>query len=109
VLIVYGVQTGYKSPDRQGMLFILFGGFMALGAVYSWAYIPDVARRDADTGKRAAKTLEDLGEGRAKAKREGEVITVRDKWDEVKRKGWRRSRRRGGSVSENGSGSNGHA
>jgi len=91
-MIVYGVQTGYHSPTRQGLLFILFGSFMALGAVYSWAYLPDVHR--IVDGKRETKNLEDLGEGRVKAKREGEVITIRDKWLEMKR---RRGRRRSGS------------
>ena len=101
VLIVYGVQTGYANPNRQGMLFVLFGAFMLLGAVFSWAYIPDIHRVGAVAGgdlpavrKRATKNLEDLGEGRAKARREGEVITVRDKWAEMKR---RRTRRRSAS------------
>ena len=100
VLIVYGVQTGYANPNRQGMLFVLFGAFMLIGAVYSWAYIPDVQRvgvLDASSGdgpaprKRTTKTLEELGEGRAKARLEGEIITIKDKWAEIKR---RRARRR---------------
>lgn len=145
VLIVYGVDVGYNSTTRQGLLFLLFGTFMACGAVYSWAYLPDVQRivgnrrpggvggpgrigpigiggidldppRDigADrSGRRVhgygrryggardgtaleTKNLEDLGEGRAKARHEGEVITIRDKWNELKR---RRGRRRLGSSS----------
>jgi len=101
VLIVYGVHTGYANPNRQGMLFVLFGAFMLLGAVYSWAYIPDIQRvgvvggdGEAAARKRTTKNLEDLGEGRAKARREGEIITVKDKWAEIKR---RRARRRSAS------------
>ncbi|KAL1897066.1 hypothetical protein Sste5346_004271 [Sporothrix stenoceras] len=145
VLIVYGVSVGYESTTRQGLLFLLFGTFMAFGAVFSWAYLPDVQRivgnrrpggvggpgrpgpigiggidlglpRDvgADRNGRSVhgygrryggarngtaletKNLEDLGEGRAKARHEGEVITIRDKWTEFKR---RRGSRRLGSSS----------
>lgn len=92
MLIVFGVQTGYSSATKQGLLFILFGSFMALGAVFSWAYLPDIQR--VVNGKKETKNLEDLGEGRAKARAEGEVITIRDKWQEMKR---RRARRRSGS------------
>ncbi|CAK7203955.1 hypothetical protein SEUCBS139899_006705 [Sporothrix eucalyptigena] len=146
VLIVYGVDVGYSSTTRQGLLFLLFGSFMAFGAVFSWAYLPDVQRVignrrrpggvgggpgrlgpigiggidlggmpgdiGADRNGRSVhsydrryggsrsgtaletKNLEDLGEGRAKARHEGEVITIRDKWNELKR---RRGRRRLGS------------
>ena len=102
VLIVYGVQTGYANPNRQGMLFVLFGAFMLFGAVYSWAYLPDVQRVGVIGGgeppqgarKRSTKNLEDLGEGRAKARREGEVITIKDKWAEMRR---RRARRQSAS------------
>jgi len=89
VLVVYGVQVGYNSPTRQGLLFILFAAFMAGGAIYSWAYLPDVHR--VVMGKRETRNLEDLGEGRAKARREGEVITIREKWSELKRRRDRRS------------------
>ena len=151
VLIVYGVGVGYDSKTRQGLLFLLFGTFMAFGAIYSWAYLPDVQRvignrqragsgvggepgrlgpigvggvdrggggggggvlpDNIDGGRNGrrvhgydrryggsrhgtvleTKNLEDLGEGRAKARHEGEVITIRDKWRELKR---RRGQRR---------------
>ncbi|OAA53757.1 Major facilitator superfamily domain, general substrate transporter [Niveomyces insectorum RCEF 264] len=154
VLIVYGVDAGYKSSTRQGLLFLLFGSFMACGAVYSWAYLPDIQRvvgprRTAGrpgvggvngangvngingvngvgiggvggsgvrrvgsvggvggAGRAAAagnfkrhletKNLEDLGEGRAKARLEGEILTVRGKCGEFRR---RRGRRRLSSIS----------
>lgn len=140
VLIVYGINSGYTSSTRQGLIFLLFSFFMALGAIYSWAYLPNVQRRvyeavpttalgiggrplpggappsggpgmppmqvsvggghgAGDVGRRGkgklvAKNLEELGEGRAKARREGEVITIKDKWAEIKRKRTMRARNR---------------
>ncbi|EFX03692.1 hypothetical protein CMQ_620 [Grosmannia clavigera kw1407] len=94
VLIVYGVDVEYDSATKQGLLFLLFSSFMSFGALYSWAYLPDVQRRNVvpnhSTGEAARghlenKNLEDLGEGRAKAKQEGEIITIRGKWSESRR------------------------
>lgn len=139
MLIVYGVDVGYVSTTRQGLLFLLFGTFMAGGAIYSWAYLPDVQRAvnirrrpdgvsgdtlqlgpmrsggidlgggiaggsDAHRNDRSVrsydrhygesrrgtmletKNLEELGEGRAKARHEGEIITIRDMWNNLKRR-----------------------
>lgn len=96
VLVVYAVDVGYSSPKKQGLLFILFGAFMAAGALYSWAYLPDVQRRTGvlehglgslcSPDRLETKCLEDLGEGRAKAQHEGEILTIRDKWNELKRR-----------------------
>jgi len=87
---------GYSSTTRQGLIFLLFATFMALGAVYSWAYIPDIQRVvvDEGTGSRHLETrnLEELGEGRERARQEGQVVTVRDKWGEMKQR--RRGRTR---------------
>ncbi len=91
VLVVYGINTGYASSTRQGLIFLLFATFMALGAVYSWAYLPDVQRVviDESTGRRQLETrnLEELGEGCVKARQEGQLITIRDKWVEIRRRG----------------------
>ncbi|KAK4212813.1 major facilitator superfamily domain-containing protein [Rhypophila decipiens] len=106
VLIVYGINTGYRSSNRQGLIFLLFATFMALGAVYSWAYLPDVQRSvtvddDEDgmvTGENGrtstarprprrqleTRNLEELGEGYQRAKLEGQLITIRDKWAQRK-------------------------
>jgi MFS transporter, PHS family, inorganic phosphate transporter len=91
VLVVYGINAGYKSTTRQGLIFILFSLFMALGAICSWAYLPDVQRRvlGRETGKPLGlvnKNLEELGEGRERAKRNGEVVTIREKLHELKRR-----------------------
>ncbi|KAI4600160.1 hypothetical protein KJ359_001262 [Pestalotiopsis sp. 9143b] len=88
--VVYGINQKYKSPNRQGLIFILFGSVLALGAVYSWAYLPNVQRRvpGIDGGKQVLETkdLEELGEGRGKASLEGEIITVREKVHELRRR-----------------------
>lgn len=91
VLVVYGINAGYRSNTRQGLIFLLFSLFMALGAVCSWAYLPDIQRRvlDSETGKPlglANKNLEVLGEGRERARRDGEVVTIREKLRELKRR-----------------------
>lgn len=94
-MVVYGINAGYTSSKRQGLIFLLFGSFMAFGAVYSWAYLPDVQRwTDDGSGRRRKlenKNLEDLGEGRDRARAEGEVITIKDKWREIRRRGRRPS------------------
>lgn len=98
VLVVYGINAGYRSTTRQGLIFLLFSLFMAMGAVCSWAYLPDIQRRvlDPETGKPLRlenKNLEDLGEGRERARRDGEVVTVGEKLRELRR------RRRGAGFS----------
>ncbi|KAL2199699.1 major facilitator superfamily domain-containing protein [Corynascus similis CBS 632.67] len=112
VLVVYGINSGYASATRQGLVFLLFATFMALGAVYSWAYLPDVQRRtavqvdDAGGGRRRklrleTKNLEELGEGYMRARLEGQVIGLRNKWDDLKgRVRERRGRRIMGSGGE---------
>lgn len=99
IVVVYGINSGYTSPTRQGLVFILFSIFMAMGAVYSWAYLPDVQRRreyvDANTGQTKrrfeTKSLEELGEGRERARRDGEIISVTEKLTNFRRQ--RRGRR----------------
>jgi MFS transporter, PHS family, inorganic phosphate transporter len=89
LVLVYGINAGYTSATRQGLIFILFGFFLALGAIYSWAYLPKVQRPMYDEDGRKileTKDLEELGEGREKARVEGEVITIRDKMHELRRR-----------------------
>lgn len=89
VLIVYGINESYQSDTKQGLIFLLFGSFVLIGAVFSWAYLPDPQRwvvEDDGTRYLESKTLEDLGEGREKARLLGEPITVREKWGEFVRK-----------------------
>ncbi|KAG6006315.1 hypothetical protein E4U43_000456 [Claviceps pusilla] len=90
VLVVYGINSTYKSDKGQGLIFLLFGSVAVLGALISWLYLPDSQRvvqdEDADGsgggGKRFLQTkhLEELGEGRERARRNGEVVTARGRW-----------------------------
>ncbi|KAK3311332.1 major facilitator superfamily domain-containing protein [Chaetomium strumarium] len=88
VLVVYGINSGYSSSTRQGLIFLLFATFMALGAIYSWAYLPDIQRvvYDGEGGRKRleTKTLEELGEGYIRACQEGQVIGMRRKWEDLK-------------------------
>jgi MFS transporter, PHS family, inorganic phosphate transporter len=89
LVVVYGINSKYTSSTRQGLIFILFGSVLAFGAVYSWAYLPSVQRLvHVDDGKKVLETkdLEELGEGRGRAKAEGEIITVKDKLQEIRRR-----------------------
>lgn len=110
IIIVYGINSSYKSSTRQGLEFLLFSVFMFTGAVFSWAYLPNIQRRmfvvdEGSGGPRTAprarletKNLEALGEGRERAKRDGEINTgIKEKVGELKRR-----RRRGfGSRGQN--------
>lgn len=96
IVVVYGINSGYKSSTRQGLEFLLFSLFMAMGAVYSWAYLPNLQRRmfSVDPSnpegrsrvRLETKNLEDLSEGRERAKRDGEIITIKEKVNELKRR-----------------------
>lgn len=100
LLVVYGINSRYGASNRQGLIFLLFGSFVAVGAVFSWAYLPDSQRWVMDEdGRRVLeqKTLEELGEGRERARQLGEVITVKDKWHDLKR---RRASPEGSQVTE---------
>ncbi|KAG6026618.1 hypothetical protein E4U41_001227 [Claviceps citrina] len=99
VLVVYGINSTYKSDTRQGLIFLLFGSVAAVGAVFSWLYLPDVQRivgegggggggggGEGGGGKRVLETkdLEELGEGRQRARRNGEVVTIRERWRKLR-------------------------
>ncbi|KAM0391091.1 hypothetical protein ACHAQC_007271 [Fusarium culmorum] len=88
VLVVYGINQSYQAENRQGLIFLLFGSVAAVGAIFSWAYLPDSQRRVEYEGKTylEAKTLEELGEGRIKARLGGEFVTIEEKWDAIKRR-----------------------
>ncbi|EHK16425.1 uncharacterized protein TRIVIDRAFT_40830 [Trichoderma virens Gv29-8] len=89
LLIVYGINQSYKSESRQGLIFLLFGSVAAFGAVFSWAYLPDPQRWvDDGEGKKYLETkdLEELGEGRVRARQSGDVVTFGEKWADIRRR-----------------------
>lgn len=88
VLVVYGINASYKSEVRQGLIFLIFGSVAAVGAIFSWAYLPDVQRWVVYDEKRhlEVKTLEELGEGRVKARLSGESVTIGEKLEDLKRR-----------------------
>ncbi|TQV95934.1 phosphate transporter [Cordyceps javanica] len=95
VLVVFGINKAYKSHTRQGLIFLLFGSVAVVGAFFSWAYLPDSQRWVVEpTGdgreKRFLETkdLEELGEGRERARQSGELVSFKERWGEL------RSRRR---------------
>lgn len=102
VLLVFGINRSYKSETRQGLIFLLFGSVAAVGAIFSWAYLPDVQRWVEYDGRKylEVKTLEELGEGREKARLGGEVITIKEKFADLKRR--KRGSHHEDSVNEGG-------
>ncbi|KAL7942347.1 major facilitator superfamily domain-containing protein [Trichoderma barbatum] len=89
LLLVYGINQSYKSTSRQGLIFLLFGSVAAFGAVFSWAYLPDPQRWvDDGEGKKYLETkdLEELGEGRVRARQSGDVVTFGEKWADIRRR-----------------------
>lgn len=91
VLVVYGINSSWSSETRQGTIFIIFGSFAGVGAIFSWAYLPESQRwveDDEGNGKKFLETkdLEELGEGRVRARQGGEVITLGEKWAEIRRR-----------------------
>lgn len=108
VLVVYAINRGYKSDSRQGLIFLLFGSVAVFGAFFSWAYLPDSQRRVVEPGYEdemdrvflETKTLEELGEGRVRARQGGEITTFKEKWAEVRN---RKLRRGSGEQERNGS------
>lgn len=108
MLVVFAINKAYKSSSRQGLIFLLFGSVAVFGAFFSWAYLPDSQRRVVEPGYGdemdrvflETKTLEELGEGRVRARQGGEITTFKEKWAEVRN---RKMRRGSGEPERNGS------
>ncbi|OIW32810.1 MFS general substrate transporter [Coniochaeta ligniaria NRRL 30616] len=73
ILMVYGINTGYHSATKQGLVFLLFAFVGAIGALFSWAYLPDIQRRV--DGVLVNRDLEELGGGILRARIEGQEFT----------------------------------
>lgn len=82
--MVYGINTEYESITKQGLIFLLFAGIGAMGAIFSWAYLPDIQRHGPD-GQLRNRALEELGEGLKRAEAVGQVFTVREKWGRIRK------------------------
>jgi MFS transporter, PHS family, inorganic phosphate transporter len=78
VFMVYAINTQYKSASRQGLIFLLFAAVGTTGALFSWAYLPDIQRRTPD-GKLVNRNLEELGGGLQAAEAEEQIFTARGK------------------------------
>ncbi|KAK7432567.1 hypothetical protein QQZ08_000774 [Neonectria magnoliae] len=106
VLVVYGINSSYDSKTRQGLIFLLFGSVAAVGAIFSWAYLPDPQRWVEYDGRKylETKTLEELGEGRVKARLSGETVTLKEKVEDLRRRkrGSHRGSHRGDSLPDAG-------
>ncbi|KPM38137.1 hypothetical protein AK830_g8447 [Neonectria ditissima] len=106
VLVVYGINSSYDSKTRQGLIFLLFGSVAAVGAIFSWAYLPDPQRWVEYDGRKylETKTLEELGEGRVKARLSGETVTFNEKVEDLRRRkrGSHRGSHQGGSLPDAG-------
>lgn len=87
IFMVYGINTEYESTTKQGLIFLLFACIGAVGAFYSWAYLPDTQRRSAD-GKLVNRTLEELGEGLRRAELTGQVFTAKENWHRLRLRLW---------------------
>ncbi|PHH59760.1 hypothetical protein CDD81_2598 [Ophiocordyceps australis] len=85
LLVVYAINQAYDSSTRQGLIFLLFGFVAVFGALFAWAYLPDLERRSPGPPRSLeTKTLEEMGEGWQKAQQMGEAFTFRDKCESVR-------------------------
>ena len=69
LFILYFTHAGDPGTKVQGYIFIIFGVVMAIGAVFSWAWVPDIqnGRADARSLVLRNKRLEELGGGYQRA------------------------------------------
>ncbi|KAK0622653.1 major facilitator superfamily domain-containing protein [Immersiella caudata] len=84
IFMVYGINTGYHSATKQGLVFLLFAFVGAIGAIFSWAYLPDIQIKV--DGVLMNRDLEELSEGMLKARMQGQVFGIKEKWQGLR---WR--------------------
>lgn len=73
---LYFERGGIKDPNSMALarIIFVFAAFMAIGAVITWAWIPEVQEKgDEKPGRLKSKTLEVLGGGRACVQEEDRV------------------------------------
>ena len=76
LFILYFTHAGDPGTKVQGYIFIIFGVVMAIGAAFSWAWIPDIQTGRDDPRRLTFRnmTLEELGGGYRKAVVQGDQI-----------------------------------
>jgi PHS family inorganic phosphate transporter-like MFS transporter len=84
IFMVYGINTGYHSVSKQGLVFLLFAFVGSIGAIFSWAYLPDIQIKV--DGVLINRDLEELSEGMMKARMQGQVFGIKEKWQGLR---WR--------------------
>ncbi|KAK7714860.1 hypothetical protein SLS57_006931 [Botryosphaeria dothidea] len=95
----HGWKADSLNNENLGYVFVVFACVMLTGALFSWAWIPEVQnRRDERNGLRLpSKTLEELGkgmEGARAAKGEDESVSTGEGGPGIRRRGWVRWLRR---------------
>jgi PHS family inorganic phosphate transporter-like MFS transporter len=89
LIILYKVRSSNPNSNQLVYVFIIFGFVMAIGAVFAYAWTPDVQMR-CDIAERSAlqnRTLEDLGEGLGKESLQadqGGTLGFRNRWRSLK-------------------------
>lgn len=89
LLILHYIHATDPGTNTQGYIFIIFGVVMAIGAAFSWAWIPDIhdGREDPRDLTLSDKKLEDLGGGYKRAvDGKDETIGFRRKWQRWRNK-----------------------
>ncbi|OCK75629.1 MFS general substrate transporter [Lepidopterella palustris CBS 459.81] len=77
----HGVKVQDPNSKGLGWILIIYSVVMASGALFAWAWIPDVQdmRREEDSLVLPSKSLEELAEGRVRAQKDGQIIGLRRK------------------------------
>ncbi|EKG19616.1 Sugar transporter conserved site [Macrophomina phaseolina MS6] len=91
----HGFKADSLRNENLGYVFVVFACVMLTGALFSWAWTPEVQnRRDERNGLRLpSKTLEELGKGMEAAKAakgEAESASTGDGGSGIRQRGWRR-------------------
>ncbi|CAG9988246.1 unnamed protein product, partial [Clonostachys byssicola] len=73
-------KVSKPGSTSLGYVFLVFGGVMALGALFAWVWIPSMQnpRAEGESLVLQNKTLEELAEGVERYRSDGQVIGMRD-------------------------------
>ncbi|CAI6088409.1 unnamed protein product [Clonostachys chloroleuca] len=78
-------KVSKPGSTSLGYVFLVFGGVMALGALFAWVWIPSMQnpRAEGESLVLQNKTLEELAEGVERYRSDGQVIGMRDNFKAV--------------------------